>query len=93
MIPTIVFPNLGNLYPNHSIIAVNATNDSLTRLAYLPLISQIRSLKEADIDEFVLQLQNQKTKAIFEITCTLSDLDFCRPARRFKRRFSSVFFL
>lgn len=87
MIPTSIFPKLAAVYPQHKIICVKEALDTS-----LPVLSQLRVLKEEDFTEVSLLLLNEKTKDEITIDWLTSDFDFCRPARR-KSRLYSTFLL
>lgn len=97
MIPSSVFPTLNRLYPNHIIKAIPEAwkasfGWSINVYTELPVLSQLRVLKEEDFSEVSLLLCNEKTKVEITIDWLTSDFDFCRPARR-KSRLYSTFLL
>ena len=97
MIPSIVFPNLGRLYPNVNIVGIKGAwkvgfGWSANIHTKLPVISQIRKFKEDGFSKVSLVLMNEETKVEFTTDFSIKDLTFYMPAKQ-KRRFKTVFLL
>jgi hypothetical protein len=95
MIPTSVFPNLVRIYPNLKIIGVKQAwkvgfGWSLNVYTALPVLSQIRTLKENGFTTLSLTLKNEKTKVEFQTDFQISELSFCRPIRK-KHRYGASY--
>jgi hypothetical protein len=97
MIPSSVFPTLNRLYSNHTILAIPEAwkadfGWSVNVHTQLPVLSQIRVLKEEAFTEVSLVLSNNNTKEEIFIEWKIDDFNFCRPAKR-KRHFANAFLL